>query len=246
MDPIIQAYSGWYDVNRGGDGAPAQMDHVPIDVLTGLYAYQAALAALLRRFRFGMGAQIEVSLVHAAAAFLAPRLHDHILSGGVPKREVGLPWGPYQAKEGLITLAVRGDAEFRQLCEAIGAPDLRDDERFTTRKARTANAEALTAALVAHFAAADAAAWEKRLRAAGIMCCRVRTVGDFLEEAHVVALGLVREFDQPGLGTTPYIAPPGFSLDAGAMGPAPQIGEHTNAVLSKVGLSPAECEAARG
>lgn len=231
MDPIIQAYSGWYDINRGADGAPAQIDHVPIDVLTGLYAYQATVAALLKRFRFGIGSKLEVSLVHAAAAFLAPRMHDHILSGGNPKREVGIPWGPYPTKEGMITLAVRGDPEFRQLCEAIAAPELADDERFATRKARAANAEILAEKINAIFAKADAAAWEERLRSVGVMCCRVRTVGDFLDEAHVGALGLLRSFEQPGIGPMPYIAPPGFSLDASAMTPAPQIGEHTDEVM---------------
>lgn len=246
MDPIIQAYSGWYDVNRGADGVPTQMDHVPIDVLTGLYAYQAAMAALLRRFRFGEGAQLEVSLVHAAAAFLAPRLHDHILAGGTPKRDVGIPWGPYPAKEGLITLAVRGDPEFRQLCEAIDAADLCDDERFATRKARGANAALLRDRLVAIFATADAAAWEQRLRAAGVMCCRVRSVGDFLDEAHVAALGLLRQFDQPGIGPTPYIAPPGFSLDPAAMTPAPAIGAHNDEVFAAIALTAEEGKVARG
>lgn len=235
MDPIIQAYSGWYDVNRGADGAPAQIDHVPIDVLTGLYAYQAATAALLRRFRFGVGAKLEVSLVHAAAAFLAPRLHDHILAKGVAKREAGAPWGPYPAKEGAITLAVRGDPEFRQLCEALAAPELAADERFATRKNRSANTVSLTQALNHILARSTAAEWEMRLRAAGVMCCRVRTVGEFLDEAHVAALGLLRSFDQPGVGETPYIAPPGFALDAAAMTPAPTIGEHTEEVIRALG-----------
>lgn len=235
MDPIIQAYAGWYDINRDSEGVPVQIDHVPIDVLTGLYAYQSVAAALLRRFRFHRGAKLEVSLVHAAAAFLAPRLHDYILAGGPPKREISLPWGPYPAKEGLITLAVRGDREFRQFCEAVGAPDLAADERFASRALRNANKDALTARLTAIFASATAAEWEKRLLASGVMCCRVRSLGDFLKEAHVAALGLVRTFEQPGLGSAPYIAPPGFARDPAAMTPAPALGAHTEEVLSALG-----------
>lgn len=232
MDPIVQAYCGWYDINRGADGAPTQIDHVPIDALTGLYAYQATLAALLKRFRFGAGSRLEVSLVHAAAAFLAPRLLDHLLTAGENRRDVGLPWGPYQAKDGMIALAVRGDPEFRNLCEAMGAPELGHDDRFATRKSRSSHATALTAELCRVLATAPAAEWEDRLRAAGIMCARVRSVGEFMSEAHVAALGLLRPFDQPGLGEASFVAPPGFALDPAAMTPAPGIGQHTEEVLS--------------
>jgi len=245
MDPIIQAYSGWYDVNRDKAGEPVQIDHVPIDVLTGLYGYQAVQGALLQRFRFGNGAHIEVSLVHAAAAFLAPKLNDHILAEGNLKRDVGAPWGAYLTKDGLITLAVRGDPEFRALCDVIGGAQLLDDSRFQTRTERRSNEVALRRALEAIFASKTAAEWEQVLRSAGVMGCRVRSIGDFLKEAHVEELGIVRGFMQPGLGLAPYIAPPGLVIEPAFMAPAPTIGEHTDAVLEALGYDARERAALR-
>jgi crotonobetainyl-CoA:carnitine CoA-transferase CaiB-like acyl-CoA transferase len=235
LDPMIQAFSGWLDLNRDAAGNPVVMRHIPVDVLTGLYGFQAIAMALLRRFRFGEGQHIDASLMQSAAAFLAPRLTDAVLSKGPAKNTSSVPMGIFKAGDGMISLAAKDDQEFRLLCEALETPAWLQDERFKTRALRIANKDAMISALESRLGERDAQTWQQRLRVTGLPAARVQTLNEFLEDEHVRTIQVVSSIDQPGFGPSPLIAVPGLPIPDTASFAAPKIGEHTCAILSELG-----------
>jgi crotonobetainyl-CoA:carnitine CoA-transferase CaiB-like acyl-CoA transferase len=235
MDPMIQAFSGWLDLNRDPAGNPVLMKHVPVDVLTGLYAFQAVGMALLRRFRFGEGTHIDASLMQSTAAFLAPRLMDIVLSDGKLNDAAGVPMGVFPTADGMISLAVKDDQEFRLLCEAMSTPEWLDDERFKTRATRIANKAAMLAAIDEKLRQRDAQTWQGLLRAKGLPASRVQTPKEFLDDEHVRATHVISSAEQPGFGQAPVVGVPGLPLAETQNFAAPKVGEHTQAILTELG-----------
>lgn len=230
LDTMMQAFTGWMHVNRDREGTPVLMDHIGVDVITGLYAFQACAAALLRRFRFGGGAHLDISLMSASIAFLAPRIAEHVLSGGATQDAVTPPTGVWRAQDGAIAVAVKDQAQFARLCDALGRADLADDSRFASRNARMANKSELYALLQPVLIRRTRSAWIEQLQQASIPVSAINGFSDLLKSPQMQALGLLHHAPQPGLGTVPVIAVPGLRCDQ-ALGPAPALGEHTRAVL---------------
>ena len=108
IDHIAQAYSGWMYLNADANGVPQRTRNVVLaDQICGLYAYEAIASALIRRLRFGGGEHLEISLAGAMAAFLAPRITSHVLSGGnTANAQFLVPTGEYPTLDGILTLAV--------------------------------------------------------------------------------------------------------------------------------------------
>jgi crotonobetainyl-CoA:carnitine CoA-transferase CaiB-like acyl-CoA transferase len=241
FDTVIQAFSGWMHINRGSDGAPVLMDHLVVDIATGLYAFQACCTALIAQLRFGRGTYIDASLMATAAALLAPRLTEHILADGQPKRSYDAPMGVWPTADGLLALVIKDQPEFRALCDLMNCTDLAQDSRFASREARMANARPLSELVGAALKRRGAAEWETLLRAKGVTGAKVRTFGEFLDDPHVRAGNVVREVGQPGLGKTPLVSIPGLPNGASLAG-APRIGEHGQEILTGIGLSPSEID----
>lgn len=234
LDTAIQAQAGWLSLNRGADGAPVLMDYVPIDVLTGLYASQAAIAALLARFRFGAGRHVEVSLLEAASAFLAPKLAEAALLAPMEAPATSIPTGIFAASTGAIAMAIKDDREFAQLAMALGRPEWSTDPRLATRAARSENRDLCESLLGAVIATRDAAHWDTLLAQAGIVAARIRAMSEMAGDAQLAALGAIVWDEQHGIGRMPRVAVPG--LPAAHVSPAPRIGEHSRAILSEAGI----------
>ncbi len=178
IDHIAQAYSGWMHVNADLGGTPQRTRNVVLaDQITGLYAYQAIASALLRRFRFGLGGQLEVTLAGSMAAFLAPRIISNALSDGkVGNAEFTAPTGDYPTRQGVLVVAVQKPADVERLFSLLGRADVLQDTRFSTPQARLENAEALRHALAAVLQNQTAAQWEALLAPQGVMACEVRDI----------------------------------------------------------------------
>ncbi|MEL6794551.1 MAG: CaiB/BaiF CoA-transferase family protein, partial [Pseudomonadota bacterium] len=159
-DLLIQAESGLVSIS----GGPGEMGRVGVsiaDIGTGLNAYGAITAALLRQARTGMGAHIEVSLFDAVAEFMTVPLLHHDYLDAAPGR-AGLshpsiaPYGAFATADGRrILISVQSDREWRSLASAIlRRPALGDDPRFATNDARVAERAETDKAVAAAFAAA--------------------------------------------------------------------------------------------
>ena len=234
-DSIIQAYSGWMTLHRDERGVPMRSGIIAIDVMTGLYAYQAIATALIARLRHGGGTYIDCSMLQSGAAFQAAKVLEHYLEQGRPEVSY-VPVGVMPTSDGFMTISAMRDAHYEALCKTLGRPDLATNPKFNSRDNRRANKDELMPILRQEFARRETAAWQKELTEAGVMNARINTYGDFLDEPHVREVGTFAYVDHGQLGTAPAANIPGarpFTSEAHAHCPA--VGEHTRAILGECG-----------
>ena len=238
MDPVLQAYTGLMNENRGEDGIPHRVPVIVVDMSTALYAFQALSAALYARRDEQRGRYIDVSLMQAATALQSIRLMASHLDGSTTRAS-----GVFKTADGWMTIAVITDRDWRSLSEAMERPELAGDPRFATLAARTANVAAFYAVLQAAIATQPWSVWTERLTTARLMHERVNSYADFLDQPQVRETGLIQWLSQAGLNReVPVPALPGMPRQAvGTLrGTAPATGEHTATLLAEHGYSASE------
>lgn len=244
-DAVIQAFSGLMTVARSSDGVPNRLTMIPVDVVTGLYAFQSVATALVRKFRFGTGTYIEVSLMQAAAAFQAAKIMEYHLEGGEPQ-PLYSPVATMRTSDGYLNVTAMREQHFVALCEVIGRPDVAADPAYQGRERRIKNEASLLAILRTEFAKQPTAYWAGKLTAAGVMNAQVQTYGDFLGHPQTKALTAVEYIEHPGVGTIAVAQIPGTSpVSSQPVGRSrsPSIGEHTAEILGEIGFEEAEIRA---
>jgi formyl-CoA transferase len=239
-DLILQGESGVMDITGEPDGPPMKVGTSIADLVTGLYAAQAVLAALRQRDRTGQGGRVDVSMLDAMASLLTFNAGLYFASGTSPKRRGNAhptisPYETFQASDGWINVGVANDRFWALFCTAIGRPELREDGRFAHAPDRAASRLELKAILDPVFAAKPRDYWTDVLGKAGIPCGAIRTVGEVCEAPQLSARGVSRALEHPAAGTVRYLAsairfddqaPPDAS-------PAPMLGEHAEDVLAE-------------
>jgi crotonobetainyl-CoA:carnitine CoA-transferase CaiB-like acyl-CoA transferase len=240
MDPVLQAYTGLMNENRGEDDMPHRVPVIVADMSTALYAFQALSPALYARRDEARGRYIDVSLMQSAAALQSIRLMASHLDGGTIRAS-----GVFKTADSWMTMAIVADRDWKSLCTAMRLPDLADDPRFATLAARTTNFEAFYAVVRPAIAAEPWAVWNERLTALRIMHERVNSYADFMEQPQVRETGLIQWLSQAGLDRpVPIPALPGMpaQIDGTPRGTAPVSGQHTREVLAEHGYGANEIE----
>ncbi|HEY0035408.1 MAG TPA: CoA transferase, partial [Longimicrobium sp.] len=215
-----------------------------VDVLTGQNATISILAALAERATSGRGQRVEVSLFDSALAGLVNVTQAALVTGREPRRwgnahATIVPYQAFDAADRAFVVAVGNDAQWRRLCEAIGADDLRDDDRFATNPGRVEHRNELVPVLAALFRGAPAAEWLGRMEAAGVPCAPVQTVGEALRDPVLLERAGLWRMEGAGYGSVDTVASP-LRLErtpSGLHRPAPALGEHTDEV-ARDGWSP--------
>jgi len=238
-DFTVQAESGLMAITGEPDGEPVKVGVAIVDVLTGLNAATAILAALHRRDVTGEGDRVEVSLLDTAFAALVNVGANALLTGEEPRRYGNahpsiVPYQPFRAADGWIAVAAANDGLYSKLCLAIGRPDLAVDERYATNELRVLNREPLLAELQSVFAGRAAEEWEGLLLASGVPAGSIRRVGEALRAGQA----RTRLVDHPTAGAVELVGPP-FELESallGASAPPPLLGQHTAEVLAELGV----------
>ncbi|CAM3060487.1 CaiB/BaiF CoA-transferase family protein [Paracoccus nototheniae] len=195
-DFLVQAMGGIMSLTGDPDGAPMKVGVGIADVMCGMYAATGILAALHHRDRSGQGQRVDVALYDAQLAWLINGATNMLVSGKAPRRLGNrhpniAPYQTIETGDGTLALACGNDAQFARLAGVLGAPGLADDPRFATNRARVAHVDALEAALLPLFAQGTAAAWERRLTAAGVPAGPVRSVAQVLADPDTVARGML-------------------------------------------------------
>jgi crotonobetainyl-CoA:carnitine CoA-transferase CaiB-like acyl-CoA transferase len=246
-DFAIQAMGGLMSVTGERDGEPGggpQKVGVPVvDLMTGMYAAVAILAALARRAETGQGETIDLAMLDVAAAFLANQAMNHLVSGKSPQRGGNRhpniqPQDVFTASDGQFVLAVGNDGQFAKLCEVIGDAGLARDPRFSTNAARVgANAE-LTALLSAAFAAWQRDALVAALDAAGVPAAPINTIPQVFADSQLQHREMLRQLPHPLAGSVPQVVSPIRLADAPLRfdRAPPLLGQHTQEVLRELGL----------
>jgi crotonobetainyl-CoA:carnitine CoA-transferase CaiB-like acyl-CoA transferase len=256
---MVQAMGGLMSVTGEADGNPGagpQKVGVPIvDIMTGMYAAVAVLAALERRHETGRGDFIDLALLDVQVAFLANQAMNYLLSHNEPVRNGNKhpniqPQDVYQCDDGYIALACGNDGQFQKLAAVLGAPALLTDDRFSTNAARVENYAAMREVLAQIFAAKTVADTVQLLNAEGIPCGPINSIPQALNDPQIRHRQMVRILDHPLSGTVPQVVSP-LRFDESPLSfdlAPPLLGQHTQEILNELGLGTTEIESlhARG
>ena len=236
-DLLVQAETGLSTVTGNAHGM-ARVGVSVCDIAAGMTAFQGILQALIGRGRTGEGRHVAVSLYHALADWMNVPYLQYVYGGHTPVRS-GLnhptiaPYGDYVCQDGKAVLfSIQNETEWRALCEKVlGRPEVADDPRFATNPQRVENRPALDAVIDAVFSAAPREEIIARMEKARIAYGRVSTLDDL--KAH--PQNRTVEIETPA-GPVRILAP-GMIFDGAlpALGPVPDVGEHTDAVRAEFG-----------
>ncbi|HYM80718.1 MAG TPA: CoA transferase [Candidatus Limnocylindria bacterium] len=202
-DAVMQGFTGLMSVTGAPDGPPTKVGVAVIDVLTGVHAAAAILAALVGRLRGAGGAHLDLALYEVGVASLV-NLSQAALATGQPARRHGnahpqiVPYQTFQAADGLLVVAVGNDEQWRRLCSALDAPELASDARYASNPERVLHRTGVVEDLSRRFASRPRAAWIERLQAARVPCGPVRDLDEVMRDPVLRERDLVRA--SPGAG----------------------------------------------
>jgi crotonobetainyl-CoA:carnitine CoA-transferase CaiB-like acyl-CoA transferase len=247
-DPVIQALSGLADLQADPEtGRPMMIRTIVADKTTAVYAAQAICAALVARGRTGQGQHIRLSMLDTMVTFLWPEAMTQYTIVGRENAPQPAPRPDliFKTLDGYITVGSLSDSEWRGLCGVINRPDLIDDPRFRSPAARSHNAAERLALVGAILSTGKSQTWLDHLDASDVPCAPVLRRADVMNNVQVVNNELIELMDQPGLGTVRQSRPAARfeQTPSGIAGPAPRIGQHTDAILAEVGYSASEIQA---
>jgi crotonobetainyl-CoA:carnitine CoA-transferase CaiB-like acyl-CoA transferase len=259
-DFLMQGMGGLMSVTGRPDGEPGggpmKAGVALTDILTGLYASTAILAALQWRERSGRGQHIDLALLDVQVACLANQSMNYLYGGGRVPGRLGnghpnaVPYQDFPTADGHMILAIGNDAQFGKFCAVAGQPEWARDERFATNAARVRYRVELIAMMRAVTAQRSTAQWIAELEAAGVPCGPINDIAQVFDDAQVQARGMRFTMPHPEAGDIPLVASPLRLSDTPvryAKAPPP-LGIDTRDVLSEVlGLAPERLDAlARG
>ncbi len=242
-DFLAQGLGGIMSITGPRDGQPMKVGVGIADLMCGMYATTAILAALRHRDRTGKGQQIDCALLDTQVAWLVNEGCNYLLSGKVPQRQGNehpniVPYAVMESKDGYFILAVGNDSQFQKWCAFAGADDLACDPRFTTNSLRIANREALYVAMPAYTRQKTTDEWVEGLEERGVPCGPVKDIAQTFDDPQVVHRGMRVDVPhhQSQSGTVPLIANPvKFSETPVQYRHAPPtLGQHTEEVLREV------------
>lgn len=240
MDTIFQALSGLMLMSGPADGPPVRSG-VPFGDLTGpLFAVIGTLTALLQRERTGRGQRVDVSLLGALTALAATEPWSTMRAAGIEMRTGNTvprlaPFGIFATRDGHVALCAPSDAFARGVFAALGRPELVEDERYSTRDRRVANAAALHDAIGQWAGGLTTAEAIAALDERGVPAAVVRGPEEAVRDERVLRREETTVLEHPALGPVDDLVGSGLPVrfsDAhvGYERPAPRLGEHNDFV----------------
>jgi crotonobetainyl-CoA:carnitine CoA-transferase CaiB-like acyl-CoA transferase len=240
FDPIAQAESGFVSMNGYADRQGVRALSPVMDISTAMMACNAILGALVARERSGKGQAVEVSLFDNAVLMTGYATLQHVFTGAEPQRHGNTspdtcPSGVFQAQDRSFYINCGNNKIFQRLMtQVVERSDLATDPAFATGRDRTQRREELFAILGDAFARQPWSHWQARMRAAGVPCGEVRTVGEAIRSAEARERELVTRIPHPTVGWVPNVTLPIRFAGTPIADPvaAPTVGQHTREVLT--------------
>ncbi|CAB3682471.1 CaiB/BaiF CoA transferase family protein [Paraburkholderia rhynchosiae] len=241
-DFLIQGMGGLMSVTGRADGTegegPLKVGVALTDVMTGLYASVAILAALARRERSGEGQHIDLALLDVQIAALANQATSYLVGGAIPRR-IGnahpsiVPYQDFPTADGYMIVAVGNDGQFASLCAALGKPEWSADPRFSTNPQRVKNRNELVALIGAATVCRPTKEWIAVMEAAGVPCGPINDLEDVFADPHVQARNVRIEMAHPLAKQVALVANPIRMSESPVQyrHAPPTLGQHTGEVL---------------
>lgn len=244
-DFMIQGMGGLMSITGERDdlpgGGPQKAGVAVTDIVTGMYATVAILAALQERHNSGLGQHLDIALLDSHVALLANQNSNYFNSGVAPQRAGNahqnvVPYQVFAASDGHLIVATGNESQYRAYCRAIGAPELGDDPRFATNRMRLANRELLVGLLTEIMRQGQRDDWIAKLEAVGVPCGPINDIAQAQAHPQALARQLRRDMPHPAGGMAAVTASP-LRLSASPVEyrrAPPLLGEHTEEVLRDV------------
>lgn len=254
-DFVIQGMGGLMSITGERDdlpgGGPQKLGVAFADLMTGMYASVAILAAIEHRHTTGEGQYIDMALLDVQVAAMANMNMNYLVSGTVPKRQGNahaniVPYQVFRTKDGHMVLAVGNDRQFAKFCDIANCAELARDERFATNANRVRNREVLVPMLEEVLLRRTTGEWVEPLEAAGVPSGPINNIAQAFEHPQVRHRKMRVDLPHPQSGTVPSVANPikfsGSPIEYGSA--PPLLGQHTQDILSTLGgLSESEIAA---
>ncbi len=242
-DFLAQGMGGIMSITGEPEGEPVKVGVGIADVMCGMYAVSAILAALHHRKKGGTGQHIDLALLDTQIAWLINEGLNYLTSGQVPRRRGNehpniVPYKVLPCADGHFILAVGNDAQFRRFCKFAGAPDLADDPAYTTNAQRVRNRDALYALLPDLTQQKTQEEWIEGLAGLGVPSSPVYDIDQVFADPQVQHRNMQVALPYPGAkgGTVDLIGNPiKFSeTPIEYRRPPPTVGQDTEAVLGEL------------
>ncbi|MEG3001780.1 MAG: CaiB/BaiF CoA-transferase family protein [Comamonas sp.] len=247
-DLVIQAEVGLMAINGEAGTPPLKFGVAVVDLMTGMYAAQAVLAALFRRERTGRGRQVELSLYDCGLGINGYYALDAMLLGHDTQRYGNahpsiVPYGMFEAADGPLIIAVGNNSQFDKFCrQVVMRPDIVENPRFASNVERAKNRKELLPIMTAIIAGFERDVLLERMAASGIPSGRVAGLHDALTSERTKQAGVFQQMPHPVAGQTWVFAPP-YRLDGQRLpirNAPPTLGEGTREVLQQLLQLPEE------
>ena len=242
-DPIIQALSGMAEAQNG-----TYVKAVVADKTTAMAGTNAVLAALVARSNGAGGQHIELALLDAMLHWMWVEVFwNESLPDGEPAPTYSEWYEPWNTVDGQIAANWVNFEQYKGACHALGRPELADDPRFATRDARLQNADAQRSEFAATLETMLTDDALSALEAADVPCARVVSRQEVFQDPQVLHNDIIISETHPTAGQIRTAKPPAkFSKTPTALTRhAPGKGEHTDEILSQLGLDSSEIDELR-
>ncbi len=247
VDQIAQGLGGLMSITGLPGQGPVRAGIPLADLTAGNLLAFGIMTALFERHRTGKGRWVTTSLLEAQVFMLDFQAARWLMKGEVAGQAgndhpTGIPTGAFPTADGAVNIAASSGRQWRRFCEALERPDWLSKPEWSSMTGRSADREAINAAIGALTRTQPSAHWTALFADAGIPCGPINTIDRVFADPQVQHLGLAVPVAHPRLGTLSVVASP---LNLSGVGKAvrtasPDMGADTQAVLTEVGLTPDE------
>jgi len=252
FDQIAQGMSGLMSVTGHPGQGPMRTGAAIADVSAGLFAALGIMTALLEREHSGKGQWVQSSLLHSGIALLDFQAARYLMKGEVPPQvgndhPTSMPTSAYKTADGYMNIGASGDGMWQRMCKAMDRDDLAQAEKFATNEKRAQNRKELNEEINKSLAKKKTAEWIEILNAAGVPTGPIYTMDQVFADPQVQHIRAAAEVTHPRLGRLKLVNQAAtLSRTPATMAAAtPELGQHTDEVLSELNYSKEEIAALR-
>jgi formyl-CoA transferase/CoA:oxalate CoA-transferase len=248
-DILAQGMSGTMFITGEPGSEPTRFPTPIADLTAGIYTALAVVSALFAREKTGQGQSIDTALLDSQVTWLS-NLASNYLAAGESAKKLGnthpsiVPYQPFPTADDWIIVAVGSERLWKSLAQIVGWPELENDVRFGTNKDRLAHRDELVPKLAERFRQKSSKEWLAKLTAADIPAGPILSPEAALDDAQLLARGMIVELEHPAIGVYRMLGNP-MHLSGTPVSyrrPAPMLGEHSEEILRELGCSPSEFE----